>query len=460
MRNGRCDFVSLSRCQWFPLWLGYCGCFLERQGCQVRLIDAPAYNLSFAQTEQIFVNYRPDLLVVYTGDKSADSDLGFVERLLARYSCPVVLVGPYFSIDPVAVLARSQKIHYGVRGEFELAVWELLNGKNPAKIENLIWQDQGQSPDGIGGQSISIPLWQSPDGIGGQLRENKQRPYLNSENLDDMPFVSEFFARQLNFRFYRAPSEPHPFIDILTGRGCSWGACTFCLWPRSFIKGRVYNTRSIDNVMEELAYIESCLPKVRSVMLQDDTFPAKRIREFSEAKLQEGIKLAWSCYVRGDLDKDTLRLMRRAGCRNLHVGYESGNDETLQRIGKGLTREQLTKFTANAKKAGLKIHADFVFGFPRETEQMMMATMNWVQELKPHTAQFQLLIPFQNTSKISAANRREKTERLAKKAYRQFYFSPSYLSQILRHPGESLFKRLPAISRALPAVCWRRWDNR
>lgn len=451
MRNARCDFVSLSATQWFPIWLGYCGCLLEKYGYKVRLIDAPAYGLGNKRVEEMFFEYKPDLLIVYTGAKSEGSDIEFVDKLLAKYNCPAVLVGPYFSITPIDTLAKNKKISFGISGEFEYPVLELLEGKNPREIKNLLWRE---------------------DGI---IKKNEERQYLGTKELDSIPFVSDFFNRHLDYRFYRTPSEYHPFIDIMTGRGCVWGICTFCLWVHSFIKGRVYNVRSIENVLEELVFIETKLPHIKSVMIQDDTFPSNRAREFSEIKLRLGIKIPWSCYARGDIDYETLKLMKEAGCRNLHVGYESANNVILRKLKKGLTKEQMTKFTQDAKRVGLRIHGDFAIGFPEETEDTIKETIKWACELRPHTAQFQLMIPFKGTPFYNKLRdkgclnngapdypdlSKEKMEILAKKAYRSFYIGLSYLFQAVRYPREHILDHFKIIRRSIPSMFWRKWDVR
>ena len=74
MRNARCDFVSNSSTQWYPIWLGYCGAFLEKGGFQVKVIDAPAAELSHEQVLQEYLDFKPDLLVIYTGKLSEEND--------------------------------------------------------------------------------------------------------------------------------------------------------------------------------------------------------------------------------------------------------------------------------------------------------------------------------------------------------------------------------------------------
>lgn len=448
MRNARCDFVSLSKSQWFPLWLGYLGAFLEGKGFKVTLVDAPAQGLDHAQTEALVAGAQPDFLVVYPGRLSEDNDVAFTDRLVARLGVPAVFVGPYCSINPERCLEKSSRVDWAVSGEFEYPVWELVSGRDPATIAGL----HRKTAEAI----ASLP----------------PRPLLSGEELDAIPFVSDFFARHLDFRHYRVPSEKHPFVDILAGRGCAWGQCTYCLWVHSFIKGSVYNARSPENVARELAHIAKNLPHVRSVMLQDDTITDARARELAQAFLDVDNRLPWSCYSRANLDFETMVLMKRAGCRNLHVGFESADPGILRAIRKGISRERMTRFAADASRAGLRLHGDFAIGFPGETEATAEATIAWACALRPHTAQFQLMIPFPGTPfhadlaakgwiKDGMADYPEiaapRLEALAKKAYRRYYLSPWFARQILRHPVELFFRRLPTYARAVPSIFWKRY---
>jgi Fe-S oxidoreductase len=451
MRNGRCDFVSNSGTQWYPVWLGMCGALLEREGCEVAFLDAPAAKVSAAQTKARFLEFKPDLLVVYTGKLSEDSDLALTNELLAAWPCQAVLVGPFFSIDPAAALAKGGAVRLGVRGEFERPLLALAGGADPKNIAGMLVRE------------------------GENVTETPQTGYLERAELDALPFVSSFFHKHVDWRHYRTPSEPYPFTDIMTGRGCAWGHCIYCLWVSSFIKGKRYNTRSVENVLDELQYIETRMPHIRSVMLQDDTFPAERAAEFAEAKIRRNIRLRWSCYSRADLELETMRLMKRSGCLNLHVGFESGSATVLKTIRKGLTRERMSRFAAQAKEAGLRIHGDFAIGFPGETPESVKETVDWACAMRPHTAQFQLMIPFPGTE-FDAILRQKgwiadgapqypglswaEMESLAKAAYRRYYVSLPYLLEVARHPLDLGFRKLGAYAAAIPAVCWKKWTVR
>lgn len=449
MRNARCDFVSLSATQWYPLWLGYAGAWLEHRGHDVRLIDAPSRNMDESQVATELESWRPDMLVVYPGQKSRASDTEIADRLTDRLKCITVFVGPYYAAKAEETLRSSHSVQYGIVSEMEYPLAELAEGRNPAEIQNLLYRE------------------------GDTIRTNPKRPYLTSQQLDEIPFVSRFFKKHLRIRDYKTISEFYPFMDILTGRGCNWGQCTFCLWVHTHVTGFTYNIRSVGNVLDEFDYITTDLPEVRGVMLQDDMLTDDRALEFSAQKIKRGNKLPWSCYARSNLTYETMRVMKRAACRVLHVGYESADQAINYAIKKGVTVKKMTEFTHDAKRAGLRIHGDFVIGFPGETRDTARATIQWAKSLNPDTAQFQLANVLEGTPMHRSLSENgwlnengepdyphfsnEEIRATAKRAYREFYISPSYAMKCLRHPYEHLFGRLKTISKAVPAMFWKKW---
>lgn len=449
MRNARCDFVSLSSTQWYPLWLGYAGAWLEQLGHQVLLVDAPARYLDHDATERLLTDWRPDMLVVYTGQLSRRNDLAFADRLTDQLDCLGVLVGPFFSARPAHTLETAKVVQYGIESEMEHPLAELASGRDPSTISNLLYRQ------------------------GDRVLRNEPRPYLTTAQLDQIPFVSRFFKQHLDLRDYQTISEHYPFMDLLTGRGCQWGQCAFCLWVHSYIKGHTYNTRSVENVIEELAFIQRDLPEVRSVMIQDDSLTDPRALELSALKIKRRIKLPWSCYARGNLTYQTMRVMKQAGCRVLHVGYESADPGINRTIRKGLSIKRMNEFTLRARSAGLRIHGDFVIGLPGETRETARKTIRWAKKLNPDTAQFQLANVLEGTPFHTQLEQNgwltpdgqpnypdfpnEEIRQMAKQAYRRFYLSPQYAAKCLRHPYEHFFGRLKAISLAIPAMFWRRW---
>lgn len=443
MRNARCDFVSLSSTQWYPVLLAYCGAWLEKCGHDVKFVDAPSYNLSHETTESIACQYKPDWLVVYTGRLSEDNDVEFADRLTKKLGCYTVFVGPYATIFPEKTLNKSKFVNFLITGEFEHPVQELMDGVATADIKNLLFRKDET------------------------IIRNKERVYLDTSKLDNIPFVSQFFKKHIDIYKYKTVSEPYPFLDLMSGRGCKWGHCTYCLWVNSYIKGSNYNCRSIGNVIEELQFIEKQMSEIKSIMFQDDTFTEERALEFCEAKLQNQIKIPWSCYVRGNMSSKVLKLMKRSACLNLHVGFESASNTILGNIKKGITKEIMTKFASDAKQAGLRIHGDFAIGFPGETKESIENTITWACKMRPHTVQFQLMIPFPGTPFFTQLEERgyikdgapnypdltkEELEIMSKKAYQRFYLSLPFLKEVIKHPYELFFSRISTYIKAFQAI--------
>ena len=459
MRNARCDFVSLSHSNWYPIWLGEAGCYLELKGHKTLLLDAQVQGLSHPQTLEKIKEFKPDLVAIFTGRLSEDNDINFGDQV-AKQGYPSIFVGPYTSIDPVAVLKKSRRVSLAIKKEFELPLEELSSGGDPLKTPNVYFKELKS----------------------GEITCGESRPLLQREQLDQFPLTTEYFHRQLDISKYKTPSELYPFIDVMSGRGCAWGKCNFCLWVQTFVVENrpkaIYNLRSIDRFMEEFDYVVRFMPGVKSIMIQDDLLTNPRALEISNAILDRGYKIHWSCYAKPNtgLSPETLKLMRKSGCLNLHVGFESGDPEVLAKIDKGNTVEQSIEFARHAHEAGLQLHGDFALGHLGESRESMQRTIQLAKEMNPHTAQFQIMIPFKKTTfhdqldeggywsengepsyeKIGGASADE-IRLTAKSAYRQFYISLNYFRKIFSNPRDYFFNRFDEYFQAIPAITWRRW---
>jgi radical SAM superfamily enzyme YgiQ (UPF0313 family) len=380
MRNARCDFVSWSGTQWYPMLLGYLGAYLESKGYQVKILDAQAYNMTGREVNIELEVFHPDYICIYAGDESFPFDLRVAQIWRQRYP-NTKLIGPFYSLN------SNKYKEAGIEGGLEDGVLSWIEGKVDP-VNPIIGR------------------------------------HLTGLELDGIPFASEFFLKHLKYQYYHTPSEPYPFVDILTSRGCFWGKCSFCLWPRTYKQG--YTERSLLNVMREIEFIEKRTP-FKSIMIEDDSFSAERAWCFSNEKILWGLKIPWSCLVRANIEYFILLKMKQANCLNLHVGYESANPQTLLKVNKGISVAQMEEFTGDAKRAGLKIHGDFLLGID-ETEEEVKNTIDWACKLKPDTAQFQIYIPYFEKCHWDP----EKLKVLGRYAYRKFYVSFHGLKAISR----------------------------
>lgn len=380
-RPQRSPAVTKSGTLYYPMWLSYATGVLEENGFPVTLIDAPATGLDLIQILDKAKQEQPHLIVLDTSTPSIYNDIEVAEQLKQILPDTIVaLVGTHVSALPEQTIRLSDKLDYIVRGEYDYTILELaqyLSSNPKSGIRNL------KSIQGItyreNGNIISTP----------------DRPLI--QDLDKLPFVSKTYKRFLHIEDYFNPNALYPMVTIVTGRGCP-NNCIFCVYPQT-INGRQYRYRSIPNVVEEMEYIQTTFPQVKSVFFEDDTLTANpdRCRELAELIQEKKISLPWTANARAEVELSTLQDLKRGGCRQLCVGFESGNQEILNRIRKGITLDRAKQFMSDARKVGILVHGCFMVGNPGETKATMQQTLQYAKELNPETVQFYPVMVYPGT---------------------------------------------------------------
>jgi radical SAM superfamily enzyme YgiQ (UPF0313 family) len=219
------------------------------------------------------------------------------------------------------------------------------------------------------------------------------------ENLDTLPYAAEFIRGYLDVRDYFFAAATYPAVQIFTGRGCPF-RCNFCVYPQT-MHGHTYRVRSAASVVGEFQYIADNFPTVKEIVIEDDTFTTDKARVLEicnlliEKKLPKRMK--WLCNARVNLDLETMKTMKKAGCRLIIPGLESSNQQILDNIKKAIDRKQFEAYVKNAKKSGLLVHACYMVGNRGETKNTMRETLNLALKLNTDTAQFFPLIPYPGT---------------------------------------------------------------
>lgn len=379
-RENRSPALTRSGTLYYPLWLIYAAAVCEADGFDIRFLDAPAAPLDEDQALQTVREQGEGakLFVISTSTPSIYSDIAFAERVKAMFPEGFfVLVGTHPSALPDETLAISEKIDAVARKEFDYIVRDLArairDGKDVYAVKGITFRKDGE------------------------IHANPDMEYIT--DLDEIPFASKFIKEHLNERDYFFAASSYPEIQIFTGRGCM-AHCNFCVYPQT-MHGHQYRLRSPENVAEEFAYIAENFPDVKEVVIEDDTFTAKRDRvvRICELLIEKGLnkRLKWLCNARVNLDLDTMKIMKKAGCRLIIPGIESGSQQILNNIKKGTTLRQIEEYIANAKKAGLLVHACYMVGNNGETRETMEETFRLALRLNTDTAQFYPLLPFPGT---------------------------------------------------------------
>ncbi|MDP3888623.1 MAG: radical SAM protein [bacterium] len=425
IRSARSTWPSISGSNWYPIFLSYAAGWLEKHGHNIKLVDALVSNTSVQGLLEIAKDFKPELLVLYVSTQSLTNDLAIGEKIKKLTSCQVVLVGPWCAILPKNLLLKHKFIDSVARREFDDIVLDLANGKNKKDIKGILYRNKDK------------------------VVENQEREFLTPKQLDEFPYVTKIYKEHLEISDYHQASLLHPYVDLFTARGCSWNRCTFCLWPNTIHKGAAYRVRSLESVVEEFKFIQKELPEIKEIFIQDDTLPASRARALSALLLKKKIKIAWSCYARADMDLETLKIMKKAGCRYLHVGYESIDEKILENICKGTKPSQMKEFTENTKKAGLRVHGDFIIGLPGETKETIKKTLKWAKDLKIEGYQFFIPQPQEGTPLWTLLKRKgylDKKENISYpyltfkelnesrfKAMREIYFTKNYIFNTIKN---------------------------
>lgn len=382
-RSQRSPAVTKSGTLYFPLWLSFCVGVLEEDGFEVYLVDAPARDLALKQVLSLAEEYAPQLVVMDVSTPSLVNDLtvaAALKRVLP--GAFVVLVGTHVSALPHETLLMERAVDAVARREYEHTVRDLAR-----LLSTTRGRPSREELKTIEGLSFRT----SQEGV----EHNEDRPLI--ENLDELPWVSKVYRRHLNINDYFNPNAFHPMVTLITSRGCPF-RCSFCVYPQT-LTGRSYRFRSIEDVVDEMEYVLRAFPRVASIFFEDDTLTAHKTRcmALSEEIRRRGIPLPWTANSRVDLDLETMKAMRRAGCRMLCVGFESGDPEVLKNMRKGTTRERMLQFMEDARKAGLPIHGCFIFGFPGETMESIKRTMDFALRLNLDTAQFYPVMVYPGT---------------------------------------------------------------
>ncbi len=455
-RESRSPAVTKSGTLYYPMWLAYAVGYLEKHGHEVMFLDAPAIGSDHEDTMRRAKEFGPSLIVIDTSTPSIYNDTQLAGELKKRIpEAFTVLVGVHVSAVPEETLRDHPHGADAVAfGEYDQSLVELA----------AVIEEKGTGDDAL--KKVQGIAFRASDG---SVVKNEARTPM--DNLDDIPFVSEVYKRHLDISPYFYGHSRYPLIVLVTGRGCPFH-CTFCVVPQT-MHGHKYRKRSVDNIVEEFRYIAQNFPQAKEIMIEDDTLTAdrKRCRELSQKLIEQKLtSIPWSANSRADVDYETMRMMKKAGCRLFCVGFESGEQQILDNIKKGTKIPRIRQFRRDARKAGILVHGCFMVGNRGETVQTLEKTLHFAKKLNPDTAQFYPIMAYPGTSDyayfrekgwiVTQNYRQWLTEEglhssvvsnpdltyetlvaFCDRARREFYMRPTYLLQkaiqALRHPSEA-----------------------
>lgn len=357
--------------------LGYAAAVLLQSGYQVKLQDYQTQGDTFEMLEKDMDEFDPDMIMMSITNTTIFDDIKVINKLCEKHHPIVVLKGALFFAPEQAMLDMIDftNVDYLIGGEIDFCIGKIADycfkgiGK-PEEINNILYKDA---------EGKMIPT----------------KFHVWDDDLDAQPFP----ARQLmNNSLYIRPDTKETMATIQTARGCP-SQCVFCLTPE--ISGKRVRFRSPQNVLEEMI---ECYEQfgIRNFFFKADTFTINPewVKEMCEliiqSKLYGKIQFTANSRVR-PLKKETLELMKKAGCFLVAFGFESGSDEMLQKMRKGATVEENRQAARWCKEVGLPFWGYFVIGFPWETKEDILLTKKLVLETDPDFIEVTIALPFYGT---------------------------------------------------------------
>jgi hopanoid biosynthesis associated radical SAM protein HpnJ len=357
---------------WYPTWLAQPAALVPGS----RLIDAPPDGLTLDDVRPLARQY--DLCVMHTSTPSFSGDVRVAEGLKAENPRLLIgMVGAAVAVAREASLDASLALDFVAGSEFDFTIQEVAQGRPLGDVPGLSYR------------------------VDGRLEHTPERPIL--ENMDLLPFVTPIYKRDLTVEHYAIGYLHHPYVSLYTGRGCR-SKCTFCLWPQT-VGGQRYRTRSVGHVAEEMALAQRLFPQVKEFFFDDDTFTDDLPRAQAIARELGKLGITWSVNAKANVPYATLKVLKDNGLRLLLVGYESGNQQILNNIKKGVRLDVARRFTRDCKALGIAIHGTFILGLPGETRETIQETIRFACEIDPTTIQVSLAAPYPGTALFAEAHR-------------------------------------------------------
>jgi len=347
--NGRLP-ASLNRRQGVlpHLGMGYIASALLQAGHVVRYLDLMALGYNLSDAYDYIRIFNPDLIGLTALTPSAQSTIVFASMLKDKFSIPIMVGGAHTSAFPNETGAYFD---YVFQGEAEEAV---------------------------------VAHCADPD----SRRSIYEATLIR--NIDNLAWPAYHL---MPIRRYSSIIGLHPAMTMISSRGCPYH-CSFCAKTPA---DKVYRYRNTDDVADEMAHLVEHYG-VKEILFYDDLMPANHAMRLSESILRKGVKVAWETPQRVDLvNRESLALMKRAGCRMLRFGVEQGDPGMMHKIEKRITLDKVREAFALTREAGIETFAYFMVGYLGETPATIKATIDLAKELDPRYVMFTKAIPLPNT---------------------------------------------------------------
>lgn len=366
-----------------PLGIAYLASVAKEHGYDVSILDS-----NVLDGDDDFVirlkSFKPGLIGFSVQTMFVEHAFKYAK--LAKDALPgsiVVFGGPHASVMPSETL-QNPSVDMCMVGEAEVSFVQLLdalsNGGKFDDVGNLFYKDEK-----------------------GEVKFTKRLPFI--EDLDTIPFPDR---SQLPMAHYLKNIQPPPLImpytHMMINRGCPFN-CNFCQPTSDNMWGKKVRYRSPKSVCDEMEYLLKEY-KINMIDIGGDTFTANNrwVLDLCAEIRKRKIKVPWIASAKiGSVTYDVLREMKNAGCFAVFVGVESGSQKILDAMDKSVKVEQIVQYFKWCNNLGIITNTSFMVGYPGETDETVMETIDLIKKVKPDYLVAYITTPIPGTNLYSFA---------------------------------------------------------
>lgn len=375
----------LSQLRSMPLGLAYLKAFIEKEGYDVSMIDMDPMGMDYDDFRAAVGSFMPDIVGISFMTLQANNAKK-IAAIVKKYSEKIVTIagGVHVSALPVETL-KCGNFDFAVCGEGEETFKELLTFlarrmKNLNEVKGLAFKKEN---------NIVI---------------NRPRKLIDNINLLPFPDWSGLPIGQYTDLVLEAENSD-PVFPILATRGCPFD-CIFC--ASKIIFGRQCRARSAENVLDEIKYLIRKYGAKNFGFVDDTlTLEKKRMEELCDLIIKSGFKISWKCNARvNGFDEQMASKLKRAGCKNVGFGVESGDPDVWQAVNKNILQKDVVSAHKAAKKAGLLVSSFFMVGNVGESPESIKKTIDFIKKIDTDYPTCAIATPYPGTKMYEMGKRK------------------------------------------------------
>lgn len=360
----------------YPLGLAYLAAYVRRAGHEVRLFDPEPRRMTPEQMWKEVAEFGPDLVGITSVTPNFATARELALEAKKRFDCLVIMGGPHPNALPRSTLLGVPGLDAVILGEGEIPLAALA-----AEFDSEGKVDFNKIPG-----AAFLEAWKYKE---------TPRPEPIAD-LDTLPSPARDLADMRLYYPNRWFFGGKKSTTFLSSRGCP-GQCTFCA---NICMGRKFRPNSPGYVVKEMTYLMKEYG-LRHFNIYDDCFTAspRRAAEICDLIVGARLNITWEIMGRVNTLQDEALMvkMKRAGCRHILLGIETGNQHILSLMKKGTTLPMAEECCAKLRKQGISYSNSFIIGNEGDTEETILETIAFAKKLKSGLVAFNVLIPFPGT---------------------------------------------------------------